>query len=115
MPITMREVEYTVADPQRFAGWMHIAEPNCQICNRLVGHDVERDACGTKDFDRCIEWHRLENHRTRVVCRLIIRLVRRATEGTPLAGMFANCLWRTYRPWRFECAFWAESFVSQKQ
>jgi hypothetical protein len=40
--VAVREIEYAIADAQRFTGGVHITQPHRQTGNRPVGRDIER-------------------------------------------------------------------------
>src|SRR5262245_27956754 len=111
----MREIEYAIADPQRFTGGMHIAQPNRQVRNRPVGRDIEGDNRRAEDLDRRIERRCLENQRTRVVLLLVAGLIASTTEWNPVSCTLANRLRRAHwaSPQRCRCV--SESLIGQEQ
>src|SRR5262249_17277248 len=113
--LAMSEIEYPIADTQRFTGGVHIAQPNHQIRNWPVGRDIERHDRGAKDLDRRIEWRGLENHGARVVVLLVAGLIAPATEWNPFARTLADRLRRAYGASRQRCRGFLQPLIGQEQ
>jgi len=90
--LAMSEVEHTVADTQRFAGRMHVAQPHDQIRERPVGRNIECYDRSAKNLDRFSKWRRLENQGARVIFLLVACLIAPTTERNPIARALTNRL-----------------------
>src|SRR5262249_54142538 len=113
--LAMSEVEYPIADAQRFTGGLHIAQPNHQIRNWPVGRDIECHDWGAQDLDRRIEWRGLENHGARVVVLLVAGLIAPATEWNPFTRTLADRLRRAYGASRQGCRGFLQPLIGQEQ
>src|ERR1700716_685807 len=111
----MSEVEYAIADTQRFTGRGHIAQPNSQVRDRPVGLDIERDDRRAQGLGRRVEWRRLENQRAYVVVLLVACLIMPTAEWNPIACTLANRLRRAHRTSRQRCQCVSQPFISQEQ
>src|SRR5215470_10355303 len=102
VPVAMGEVEHAVADAQRFAAGMQVAQADRQVRHRPVGYDLERGDRRAKYLDRRFERRGVENERARVVFPLIAGLIVSAAERNPLTCAAADRLRRAYGA-RCEC------------
>src|SRR5215813_12279171 len=92
----MSEIEYAIADTQRFTGRVYIAQPNHQVRDWPVRRHLERDNRRAEDLDRGFERWRLEDERARVVFPLIAGLIVSTTEGDPASRTLTDRLRRAH-------------------
>ena len=111
----MREVQYSVADAQRRAIGMHVAQPDGQVRERSVGRDIERHDRRSEDLDARIERRGLEHQRTCIVVLLIAGLIGAAAKRTPAPGVLANRLRRAHGPRRQARVARLQSAIGEEQ
>src|SRR5579872_4698503 len=94
---------------------MHVAQPNHQVRNRLIGCKVECYNRGAKHFYLRIERRSFEHQRTCVVLTLIACLIGSTSKGAPLTRILAHRLRCRYRPGSFQSALRTKAAIGQHQ
>ena len=94
---------------------MHVAQPDRQVRNRLVGGDIERNDRRAENLDARVEWRGFEYQRPRIVVLLVARLIGGAAKRAPASGVLADRLRRAHGPRRQARAVRPQSVIGEEQ